>query len=152
MTPLCIEFKILLLKFKALHNLAPLDLLYIFTPSHGLRSSLSHSLVSPRIRLTTWELGLTHTTPLLWNSLPFDIRNSDSPRTFKSLLKTYLFTQVFYELLLLACTVFCCICDACVLLCWWMLCWEWFCLLVFILFTVLFALTVTLGVMKGGVK
>lgn len=48
----CIDFKILLLTFKALHNLASpylSDLLHIYTPPGTLRSSHSLSLVSPRI-------------------------------------------------------------------------------------------------------
>ncbi len=51
-----VEFKILLLTYKALHNLAPQylnQLLHVYTPSRALRSSSSISLVVPRIRLTT---------------------------------------------------------------------------------------------------
>lgn len=94
-----IDFKILLLTFKALHSLAPpylTDLLHIYTPSRTLRSSLSLSLVLPRIRLKTMGARtFSHAAPRLWNSLPLDIRNIDSLHTFKSRLKTYLFTQAF---------------------------------------------------------
>ena len=94
-----IDFKILLLTFKALHNLAPpylTDLVNIYTPSRSLRSSHSISLVSPRIRLTTMGARtFSFVAPRLWNSLPPNIRNCDSLQIFKSRLKTYLFTQAY---------------------------------------------------------
>lgn len=51
-----IQFKTLLLTFKAIHNLTPLyltDLLHIHTPSRSLRSSSSISHTVPPARLTT---------------------------------------------------------------------------------------------------
>ncbi len=111
-----VEFKILLLTYKALHNLAPQylnQLLHVYTPSRALRSSSSISLVVPRIRLTT--MGARSYSyaapppppPRLWNSLPLDIRNSNCLLTFKTCLKTYLFRQAFlwYVLLSLYCTL-----------------------------------------------
>ncbi len=94
-----VEFKILLLTYKALHNLAPQylsQLLHVYTPSRALRSSSSISLVVPRIRLTTMGArSFSYTAPRLWNSLPLNIRNSDCLLTFKTRLKTYLFIQAF---------------------------------------------------------
>lgn len=68
-----------------LHNLAPAyltDLLHIYTPSRTLRSSRAFSFA----------------VPCLCNSLPPNLWNSDSFHTFKSRLKTYLFTQAFLGL------------------------------------------------------
>ena len=93
-----VEFKILLLTYKALHNLAPqylTQLLHVYTPSHALRSSSSISLVVPQIRLTTMGARSLLCCPRLWNSLPLDVRNSDCLLTFKTRLKTYLFIQAF---------------------------------------------------------
>ncbi len=105
-----VEFKILLLTYKALHNLAPqyLNQLHVYTPSRALRSSSSISLVVPRIRLTTMGArSYSYAAPRLWNSLPLDIRNSNCLLTFKTRLKTYLFRQAFlwYVLLSLYCTL-----------------------------------------------
>jgi len=94
-----VEFKILLLTYKALHNLAPqylTQLLHVYTPSRALRSSSSISLLVPRIRLTTMGArSFSYAAPRLWNSLPLDIRNSECLLTFKKRLKTYLFIQAF---------------------------------------------------------
>lgn len=94
-----VEFKILLLTYKALHNLAPqylTQLLQVYTPSRALRSSSSISLVVPRIRLTTMGArSFSYVAPRLWNSLPLDVRNSDCLLTFTKRLKTYLFIQAF---------------------------------------------------------
>ncbi len=94
-----VEFKILLLTYKALNNLAPPylnQLLQVYTPSRALRSSSSISLVVPRIRLTTMGArSYSYAAPRLWNSLPLDIRNSNCLLTFKTRLKTYFFRQAF---------------------------------------------------------
>ncbi len=93
-----VEFKILLLTYKALHNLAPQylnQLLHVYTPSRALRSSSSISLVVPRIT-TMGARSFSYAAPRrLWNSLPLDIRNSYCLLTFKTRLKTYLFRQAF---------------------------------------------------------
>ncbi len=90
-----VEFKILLLTYKALNNLAPQylnQLLQVYTPSRALRSSSSISLVVPRIRLTTMGArSYSYAAPRLWNSLPLDIRNSNCLLSFKTRLKTYFF-------------------------------------------------------------
>ncbi len=94
-----VEFKILLLTYKALNNLAPPylnQLLQVYTPSRALRSSSSISLVVPRIRLTTMGArSYSYAAPRLWNSLPLDIRNSNCLLTFKTRLKKYFFRQAF---------------------------------------------------------
>ncbi len=114
-----IDFKILLLTFKALHNLAPpylTDLLHIYTPPCTLRSSHSLSLVSPRLN-TLGARTFSHAAPRLWNSLPLQIRNSNSLHIFKSHLKTYLFTKAFlwpffffYQLVLYYTVSMMCVC------------------------------------------
>ncbi|XP_033473239.1 glucose-6-phosphate exchanger SLC37A1 isoform X3 [Epinephelus lanceolatus] len=87
-----IDFKILLLTFKALHNQAPSylsEFLHIYTPSRTLRSSSALQLISPSASLSTMgSRAFSCSDPHLWNSLPHDIRNIDSLSTFKSLLNT----------------------------------------------------------------
>ncbi len=96
-----IEYKILLLTFKALHNSAPpylYDLLHIYIPKCTLRSSSSVSLVVPSVRLATMgSRAFSCAAPNLWNSLPQSIRESDCLTTFKSCLKTYLFRLAFSD-------------------------------------------------------
>ncbi|KAK7945374.1 hypothetical protein WMY93_001102 [Mugilogobius chulae] len=92
-----INFKLLLTTFKAIHNLAPSyisDLLHISTPSRSLRSSSSLQLSVPSARLVTMGgRAFSRSAPQLWNSLPPDLRNTDSLPLFKSRLKTFLFRQ-----------------------------------------------------------
>uniref|UniRef100_A0A8C1LVW7 Reverse transcriptase domain-containing protein n=2 Tax=Cyprinus carpio TaxID=7962 RepID=A0A8C1LVW7_CYPCA len=94
-----VNFKILLLTYKALNNLAPSylhDLLHIHTPSRTLRSASALTLVQPRTRTTSLgSRAFGFAAPHLWNSLPVEVRNSSSLSVFKSRLKTYLFRQAF---------------------------------------------------------
>uniref|UniRef100_A0A3P9MDY7 Reverse transcriptase domain-containing protein n=1 Tax=Oryzias latipes TaxID=8090 RepID=A0A3P9MDY7_ORYLA len=96
-----IKFKILLYTFKALHCLAPSylsNLLHINTPSRSLRSSSSLQLSVPPARMVTMgSRAFSRSAPQLWNSLPPDLRNTDSFLIFKSRLKTYLFKLAFPE-------------------------------------------------------
>lgn len=95
------EYKILLLTFKAFHNLPPLylsELFHIYTPKHTLRSSSSFSLVVPPVRLVTMgSRAFSFAAPHLWNSLPKSLQESDCLVTFKSRLKTYLFKLAFSD-------------------------------------------------------
>ena len=94
-----INYKILLLTFKAIHNLAPTylsDLLHVVTPSRSLRSSSSIHLSVPSARLTTMgSRAFSRSAPKLWNSLPPVMRNITSLSQFKSSLKTHLFKIAF---------------------------------------------------------
>ncbi|KAF7640974.1 hypothetical protein LDENG_00002140, partial [Lucifuga dentata] len=90
-----INYKILLLTFKALHNLAPpylSELLHPYTPSRSLRSSSAVLLSVPSFRLSTMGArAFSCSAPRLWNSLPLHIRQLDSITQFKSQIKTRLF-------------------------------------------------------------
>ena len=89
-----IAFKILLITYKALNNLAPAyisDLLTTYTPSYGLHSSSQSLLDPPRVReVSTINYGrraFSVAAPELWNNIPFAIRNAKSLAQFKRLLK-----------------------------------------------------------------
>nr|XP_010777558.1 PREDICTED: uncharacterized protein LOC104952435 [Notothenia coriiceps] len=72
-----INFKNLLLTYKALHNLAPSYLadLQEYTPSRSLHSFSAGLLTVPTPRLVTMgALAFSCTAPRLWNSLPPHIR------------------------------------------------------------------------------
>ena len=99
--PVCfrIDFKILLLVYKALNGLAPVylsDLLLSYEPVRALRSSGRGLLVIPKINTKTYgEASFNYYGPRLWNSLPEDLRAASSVHIFKSKLKTHLFSLAF---------------------------------------------------------
>ncbi|KAI5085303.1 hypothetical protein C0J45_23171, partial [Silurus meridionalis] len=92
------DFKLLLLIYKALNGLAPMNLsslLTCYNPSRSLRSQNSGLLVVPRIaKSTKGGRSLPHLAPKLWNSLPDSVRGSDTLTQFKCRLKTYIFNII----------------------------------------------------------
>ena len=90
-----INFKLLLLTWKAINGLAPSyisNLLVPYKPVRALRSSDKHLLTIPRTSSTLGDRAKAFSVaaPTLWNSLPLDIRCCDSLQSFKTLLKTHL--------------------------------------------------------------
>ena len=94
-----IEFKILTITYKALHDLAPAyikNLLKNYYPPRELRSSKKNLLVVPAFRTTSYgRRAFSVVAPLLWNSLPRHIRDAGSLDIFKRRLKTALFIRAF---------------------------------------------------------
>ena len=89
-----IEFKILLLTWKALNGMAPKylqDLVMPYTPARSLRSSHQHLLKTPKTRVACGERAFSAAAPSLWNNLPLNLRIISSLETFKSKLKSHLF-------------------------------------------------------------
>ncbi len=76
----CISYKILLLTYKALNDLAPAyltNLLSRYNPTRSLRSQNSGLLVLPKIaKFTKGGRTFSYLAPKLWNSLPDNIYNS----------------------------------------------------------------------------
>ena len=93
--PKRIDFKILLLAFKALHCAGPSylrDLLQWHQPQRQLRSSNEKLLVVPKSKLKRYgDRSFGVVAPKLWNSLPFHLRNVTELDGFKQGLKTHLF-------------------------------------------------------------
>ena len=94
-----IKFKILLITYKSLYNLAPSyisDMISRYTPPRRLRSSSTIQLEHKKYNLKTYgHRSFSVIAPELWNSLPPPIRNSENLSSFKSSLKTYLFKLAF---------------------------------------------------------
>uniref|UniRef100_A0A3Q3K2M1 Reverse transcriptase domain-containing protein n=1 Tax=Monopterus albus TaxID=43700 RepID=A0A3Q3K2M1_MONAL len=94
-----IEFKILLLTYKALNNKAPLyhkDLVEPYHPNRALRSQSAGLLVVPRVhRSRMGGRAFSYQAPLLWNQLPVSVREADTLSTFKIRLKTFLFDKAY---------------------------------------------------------
>ena len=99
-----INFKILLLTFKAIHELAPSyinDLVKIkpLNLRYRLRSNdrilLSHQ--NFKTLKTLGDRAFITSVPKLWNDLPFEIRMAKSVDTLKKFLKTYRFSKAFHS-------------------------------------------------------
>ena len=94
-----ITFKVLLLTFKALNNLAPpylSQLIVPYNPTRNLRSAGKHLLEVPNVRLKSYgDRAFSVAAPKQWNDIPLDIKLSGSVDVFKSRLKTYLFRLAF---------------------------------------------------------
>lgn len=94
-----IEFKILLLTYKALSGQAPVylkELLVPYNPSKALRSQNAGLLVVPSISKSSMGgRAFSYQAPRLWNHLPATVRGADSLSTFKVKLKTFLFDKAF---------------------------------------------------------
>ena len=94
-----IKFKVLLLVFKCLNGKAPIYLAEImkFKVTLKTRSSKDKLLLQvPWTKRSTFgDRAFSVYGPRHWNKLPKHIRESDSVDSFKSSLKTHLFTEYF---------------------------------------------------------
>ena len=94
-----INFKILLITFKALNGLAPPYIFFLTrrTSPCTLRSFDSELLVVPKTRTKTFgDRAFPNCAPRLWNDLLLAIRTSSSVFTFKKALKTH-FCRLAYD-------------------------------------------------------
>ena len=97
-----IEFKILLITFKVIKGLAPKylsDIVEVLpTSSYNLRRNSNGILLARgtlRTKKTMSDCAFLIAAPLLWNRLPLSIRQAANIDTFKTLLRTYLFTETY---------------------------------------------------------
>ncbi|XP_065809412.1 uncharacterized protein, partial [Labrus bergylta] len=92
-----IEFKILLLTYKALNGQAPShlkELLVPYYPSRALRSRSAGLLVVPTVsKCIMGGKAFSYRAPLLWNCLSAGVREADTVCIFKNRLKTFLFDK-----------------------------------------------------------
>lgn len=95
-----INFKILLICYKALHGLAPQYIKSLLKQGSSVRltrSSSSERLLPRRSRTKYGDRCFSYAAPTLWNALPSNIKAAKSVIQFKTLLKTHLFRS-FYHL------------------------------------------------------
>ena len=93
-----IKYKINLLTFKCLKNIAPVylqKLLHLYEPKRNLRSSDKGILDRSKTRTVAGDRAFCNAAPKLWNELPDDIRNVEHLEAFKTALKTHLFQIAF---------------------------------------------------------
>ena len=85
-----IAFKTLVLTFKARERISPKylqDLITVYVPTRSLRSASKCLLKVPNYNLESYgKRAFSVAGPLLWNSLPMDIRSQKSLATFKEKL------------------------------------------------------------------
>ena len=90
-----INFKILLITYKALNGQAPTyitDLLSYYRPARPLHSSTQNLLRNPRYNLKNYRgQSFAVAAPRLWNAIPLAVKNSNSVDIFKRQLKKHLF-------------------------------------------------------------
>ena len=97
-----IEFKIAMLVHKCIYGVAPqylLDLIKIKESSrYQLRSYRGILLMDNtyRTKKTLGDRAFENAAPKVWNRLPLEIRQCQSLKIFKVLLKTHLFKLAFY--------------------------------------------------------
>ncbi len=98
-----IQFKILLLTFRAIHGNSPqyiMDLITVKQPTrYCLRSQDSITLMRPKGKFlaTLGDRSFSAAAPNVWNSLPAEIRNIRCINVSKSSIKTFLFNQHFLD-------------------------------------------------------
>ncbi len=94
--PLRIRYKINLITFKCLHSLGPPyleNLLSPYEPKRTLRSSAKELLQEHTFKLETYgHRAYFIVAPNFWNDLPVNLRFENELTSFKSGLKTHLFT------------------------------------------------------------
>jgi len=91
-----VTFKLACLAYRSLHDTSPAylsSLLHAYAPIRLLQSSSTHLLVEPRLRTTLASRGFWSAGPWIWNSLPNHIKLAPSLFSFRSKLKTHLFTS-----------------------------------------------------------
>jgi hypothetical protein len=93
--PQRIDYKLLLITFKALNGLAPeylSELLHWHVSPRTLRSSDKKLLAIPKTNLKTYgDRTFAKAAPTLWNKLPLEMRQISDINEFKIELKTHLY-------------------------------------------------------------
>ena len=94
-----IEFKLLLITYKCLNNLAPSylsELISVRCMDRTLRSSAGLLLDIPKSMTKTFgDRAFSVSAPRLWNALPLHLRSAESITKFKKELKTHFFNIAF---------------------------------------------------------
>ena len=94
-----IEYKLLVLTWKALHNQAPgyiSDLVIPLAHCRTLRSNNQMLLEVPRTKLKSYgDRAFSVAAPKAWNKLPLDVKTITNLETFKQKLKAHMFRCAF---------------------------------------------------------
>ena len=93
-----IEFKVLCLVFKCIHNEAPdylRSLIIQHNTAFNTRSKSQLTLLVPRNSSSFGSRAFSVAGPKLWNKLPAPLRSEETFSLFKKKLKTHLFKLAF---------------------------------------------------------
>ena len=95
-----IEYKLSVICHSFYPGLSPIylsGLLSVYTPKQDLRSSsVNRNLSIPRLRTKIFgHRSFSFAAPTIWNSLPSELRHTDSIQKFKSALKTHLLRKFY---------------------------------------------------------
>jgi len=91
-----INYKILLITFKALNNKAPEYIKELLLPCSGSRLKDKILLKNPLSKSARYgDRAFSRAAPHLWNALPDELRHCKSVNSFKSKLKTFMFAKTF---------------------------------------------------------
>ena len=95
-----VKHKVLSLAFRAVRENRPAyltDLIRLYCPSRSLRSADQSLLAVPGPRVVKTkrygQRAFSYIATILWNALPRNIRETNSISSFRSSLKTFLFSQ-----------------------------------------------------------
>ena len=89
---ICLNKSVLM--YKAMHDLTPKYITDLFVPvsnvnSYESRSSVKGDLDVPKVKTQLARQSFSFTCIKIWNSLPVNIRRSESIKTFKTAIKAY---------------------------------------------------------------
>ncbi len=107
-----IDFKVLLLVYKSLNGLGPkyiAEMLKEYKPNRPLRSLGSSQLEIPRVHTKQRESAFSYFAACSWNQLPEEIRCAEILSTFKSRLKTHLFSCAYLNSCFITVIIFVCL-------------------------------------------
>ena len=93
-----IDFKILVMVFKALHGSAPnyiQELVTPYNPRRALRSASSLTVEVPVTRTSYGDRSFSKAGSHLWNNLPDGLRSVETLESFRGNLKTFLFKRAY---------------------------------------------------------
>ena len=94
-----IDYKVLIITFKALNGLSPnyiSDLLHPYEPARTLRSRNSKLLSPQPFKCKTYGgRAFTVAAPSLWNDIPLSLRSITEMEAFKKALKTHFYRLAF---------------------------------------------------------
>ena len=97
-----IKFKIALITYKSLNNLAPQyisEMLQQYHPTRNLRSSARGYLTKKRHLNKYGSRAFSVAAPVIWNDIPLDIRTVETLEQFKTKLKIYYFEMAYHPVL-----------------------------------------------------
>ena len=95
-----IEYKLTVIFHSFFLGLSPIylsDLLLVYTPKRNLCSSSDNRILCiPKLRTKTFgHRSFSFAAPTIWNSLPSELRHTDSIQKFKLALKTHLLREFY---------------------------------------------------------